>query len=138
MSALVKCQLILQAADQALPPNSPPTPGLYPNRLILDVPGELAPLLQLTRTDYQVPSSSSGECRTLADNLVRTLGPGWSAGTAVYSYGSVERSGEWIPGSGYSFQIFKGGNVYERGLAGVGSSSTCKFLFHVQHLSNLP
>lgn len=136
MPALVKCQLILQAAEQSLPPNSPPTSNAYPNRVLLSVSTELSPLLALTTIEHQIPTAGSGDCRTLADKILKALGTNWSAENAVYSSGSIERSGEWVPGSGFSFRILKDNQPYERQLS-FGTASSCKYLVFVQHLANI-
>ena len=136
MAAIVKCQLILQAAESSLGPNSPPVSGVYPNRVLLYVPGELTILAALTQIDHQITSAASTDCRALADKLCKAMGPNWAADTAVYSSGSIWQSGAWAPGSGYSFRIFKDNSAYERPLS-IGTSSVLKYLISVQHLSDV-
>ena len=136
MAVRVKCQLILEAADPALDPNAPSAAGKFPNRLILSVPGELSPMVAITAMDHQIPTAGSGDCQVFANNVMQSLGTNWEAENLVYA-SSIEVSGHWIPGLGFSFRILKDRTPFQSDLD-LGTPARCTYLIAVRHLADIP
>ena len=138
MATNVKCQLILEAADDNLSSNGEVTAGVFPNRALYTVPAELYRLVDRTQNPPPLLSDdpSEYEYRELVCKLVHPCGPGFEVDPRAHSSGSIESRGVWIhtSSSAYAFGFSKDGRPYVERRPEVAPNCVCRYLVSIQPL----